>query len=205
EMVAAKVPPRAIVEIMDNTGANMIVMDVSNLNRLRFAGLDTAGCQDMCGFIVYLEANGYECMQLGRRFNEVVVVDATYKTNQFRLPFVNMIGVHNVGPDDKTLSNFVIAGAWVAKEDEVSYSWVMEQLSNAVYLNGKWKPALYFTSVEEYGKAESLFKKMCLTGTQDGFDCAYDSLVDLTLKTTNDKGAAIKASLNRICGITEPE
>jgi transposase-like protein len=175
-------------------------------------------------------------MQLARRFNEVVVVDATYKTNQFRLPFVNMVGVHNVGSDDETLSNFAIAGAWVAKEDEVSYSWVMEQLSNTVYLDGKWKPALfvtdqaqslinaiekhypsanhllcyvhllknlkthtlrYFTSVEKYGKAESLFKKMCLTSTQDEFDCAYDSLVALALKTTNDKGAAIKAYLNR--------
>jgi hypothetical protein len=256
EMVAAKVPPRAIVEIMDNTGASMIAKDVSNLNQLRFAGLDTAGCQDMGGFITYLEANGYEvrwlmdsanrtvgfffthdkCIQLARRFNEVVVVDATYKTNQFRLPFVNMVGVHNVGPDDKTLSNFAIAGAWVAKEDEVSYTWVMEQLENTVYLDGKWKPALfvtdqaqslinaiekcypsanhllcyvhliknlktqtlrYFTSVEEYEKAEKLFKKMCLTETKDGFDCAYDSMIALALKSTNDKGVAVKAFLNR--------
>lgn len=72
EMVAAKVPPRTIVEIMDNTGANMIAKDVSNLNRLRFAGLDTAGCQDMGGFIAYLEANGYEVRWLMDSTNRTV-------------------------------------------------------------------------------------------------------------------------------------
>jgi hypothetical protein len=256
EMVCAKVAPRAIVDVMTTNGANMIAKDVPNLIQTRFTGLDSTMCKDMGGLINHLKDEGYEvrwlkdcnnhalgffftherCIQLARRFNEVVILDATYKTNKFRLPFINMVGVNNVGCDNKTLANFGIAGAWVAKEDEASYIWVMEQLSNTVHMNGKRQPGLfvtdqaqalinaidhvypssnhllcyvhlvknlktgtlrYFTSVEEYEKVEKLFKTMCLTKTHDGFESTYKSLASLANKSTNDKGAAVKAFLAR--------
>ncbi|SAL97431.1 hypothetical protein, partial, partial [Absidia glauca] len=255
-MVSAKVAPRAIVDFMAGEGCNMIANDVANLTQRRFSGMDTASCKDMAGFIVYLEAHAYEvrwcldmndrvvalffthqkCIQLARKFNEVVIMDATYKTNQLKLPFINMVGVNNIGCNDKTLSTFAIAGAWITAENESSYTWVLEQLNNTVYLDGKWKPALfvtdqetalvngiesifstsqhilcyvhlsknlktntakYFTSVEEFDKADRFFKRMCLAATRDAFDCAHDSLMSLALKSTNDKGAGVKAFLSR--------
>jgi hypothetical protein len=61
-LIAAKVPPRAIVDLM-NSGdhdCNMIAKDVANINQRRFAGMDNGACADMIGFFNYLEGRGYE-------------------------------------------------------------------------------------------------------------------------------------------------
>jgi alpha-glucosidase len=73
-------------------------------------------------------------------------MDATYKTKALKLPFVNFVGVNNVGCDDKTLSTFAIAGGWIATEDTTHYTWFLEQLANVVYMDGKWLPSLFVTN-----------------------------------------------------------
>ncbi|SAL97380.1 hypothetical protein, partial, partial [Absidia glauca] len=131
--------------------------------------------------------------------------------------------------DDKTLSTFAVAGAWISKEDTDSYTWVLEQLAKTVYVDGNWLPALFVTDQQQnlisaiesvfpssqhilcyihltrnlkvntklWEKAERLFKTMCLTTNQAGFDFAHESLVSLAAKFTNDKGAAFAAFLNK--------
>ncbi|SAL99517.1 hypothetical protein, partial, partial [Absidia glauca] len=127
--------------------------DIANIHQRRLNGLDDQTNKSMGAFIPYLESRSYDirwhtdknkrivtvyftneqCIKLARKFNEVVATDATYKTNRFKLPFANMVGVNNVGCDDKTLSTFAVAGAWISKEDTDSYTWVLEQLAKTVY------------------------------------------------------------------------
>lgn len=257
KMYDANTKPRAIVDYMNTQhGYNLITKDIANIHQRRFNGLDDQTNKSMGAFIQYLESRSYDirwltdknkrivavyftneqCIKLARKFNEVVVIDATYKTNRFKLPFVNMVGVNNVGCDDKTLSTFAVAGAWISKEDTDSYTWVLEQLAKTVYMDGNWLPALfvtdqqqslisaiesiypsaqhilcyihltrnlkvntcrYFVNIEQWEKAERLFKTMCLTTNQAGFDFAHESLVSLAAKFTNDKGAAVAAFLGR--------
>jgi hypothetical protein len=256
-MYDANTKPRAIVDYMNTQhGYNLITKDIANIHQRRFNGLDDQTNKSMGAFIQYLESRSYDirwltdenkrivavyftneqCIKLARKFNEVVVIDATYKTNRFKLPFVNMVGVNNVGCDDKTLSTFAVAGAWISKEDTDSYTWVLEQLAKTTYMDGNWLPALfvtdqqqslisaiesvfpsaqhilcyihltrnlkvntcrYFVTIEQWEKAERLFKTMCLTTSQAGFDFAHESLVSLAAKFTNDKGAAVATFLGR--------
>ncbi|CAG8803969.1 8517_t:CDS:2, partial [Cetraspora pellucida] len=66
-----------------------------------------------------------------RRFPEVVLIDATYKTNVYKLPFVNFVGIGNLGINK--LQTFGIAGTWISDESENSYIWVIRQLISLVF------------------------------------------------------------------------
>ncbi|CAG8456304.1 3913_t:CDS:2 [Racocetra fulgida] len=68
-----------------------------------------------------------------RRFSEVVLVDATYKTNVYKLPFVNFVGIGNLGVNK--LQTFRIAGAWISDESENSYIWVIKQLISLIFFD----------------------------------------------------------------------
>jgi hypothetical protein len=76
------------------------------------------------------------------RFPEVVVLDSTYRTNNLKLPFVNIVGVSNLGVDH--LRNFAIAGAWVTSEDEASMTWVIRTLRDVVF-DGSVTPVTFVT------------------------------------------------------------
>lgn len=168
-LVGAKSTPRAIVKYMnDKHECLMKARDVNNW-RYRFGLLDNNECNNMAQFIAYLETKNYEvrwctntdkeitalffshekCMEQARKFNEVVLVDATFKTNRTKNYFLNMVGVNNVGCDDKTLSTFGIAGAWVSREDEATSIWVMEQLANTVYYGNERLPAIFVTDRQQ--------------------------------------------------------
>ncbi|KAG0161753.1 hypothetical protein DFQ30_005834, partial [Apophysomyces sp. BC1015] len=54
------------------------------------------------------------------RFPEVVSIDVTYKTNKHRMPFVNAVGVGNIG--FPKLSSFCIAGGWLSEETGDAYT-----------------------------------------------------------------------------------
>lgn len=45
------------------------------------------------------------------RFSEVVVIDATYKTNLCKTPYVNVVGISNVGTKHGQLQSFAMASA----------------------------------------------------------------------------------------------
>ncbi|KAI9497304.1 hypothetical protein BDB00DRAFT_868744 [Zychaea mexicana] len=71
-------------------------------------------------------------------------MDATYKTNRHRLPFVNVVGTGSVGyPDLKT---FCIAGGWVSEETNVSYDWFVKKLEEVVWLAKSNGQAARFTA-----------------------------------------------------------
>ncbi|XP_074313512.1 uncharacterized protein LOC141648686 [Silene latifolia] len=63
-----------------------------------------------------------EAVKMFRSYYYVVLIDSTYKTNEYRLPLVEMVGVTPVG------KSFVIAYALVTHESEEKYLWVLRKL-----------------------------------------------------------------------------
>ncbi|KAD4889091.1 hypothetical protein E3N88_21164 [Mikania micrantha] len=57
-----------------------------------------------------------------RAFPHVLMIDATYKTNMYRIPFVQIVGVTS------THHTFCIAHAFITKEREDNYLWVIQKL-----------------------------------------------------------------------------
>ncbi|KAD4583977.1 hypothetical protein E3N88_21578 [Mikania micrantha] len=72
-----------------------------------------------------------------RAFPHVLIMDATYKTNQYRLPFIQIVGVTS------THQTFSIAHAFVSKEREENYVWVLEMAKSM--LNKCMEPRVIIT------------------------------------------------------------
>ncbi|KAD3338637.1 hypothetical protein E3N88_34158 [Mikania micrantha] len=70
-----------------------------------------------------------------RKYSDVT--DATYKTNQYRLPFIQFVGV------TCTHQTFSIAHAFVSKEREENYVWVLEMAKSM--LNKCMEPRVIIT------------------------------------------------------------
>lgn len=70
-------------------------------------------------------------IEIARELPDAIAIDATYKTNAYRLPFIQVIGTGNIGDPD--LKSFHIAGAWVAQETNEMYAWAMESLRDVVW------------------------------------------------------------------------
>lgn len=90
-------------------------------------------------------------MDRARKLSDVVIIDATYKTNRHKLPYVNIVGTSNISHSNhQSLAMFGIAGAWVSEETEVAYTWIMEQLESAIYPRGSpWRPGVFVTDQEK--------------------------------------------------------
>ncbi|XP_074314192.1 uncharacterized protein LOC141649399 [Silene latifolia] len=70
-----------------------------------------------------------------------LAIDSTYKTNEYRLPLVEMVGVTPVG------KSFVIAYALVTHESEEKYLWVLRKLKGL--LNDAVQPNVIVIDCEE--------------------------------------------------------
>ncbi|KAJ0560115.1 putative MULE transposase domain, FHY3/FAR1 family, reverse transcriptase, RNase H-like protein [Helianthus annuus] len=57
-----------------------------------------------------------------RAFPHVLMIDATYKTNEYKLPFIQVVGVTS------THKSFCVAHAFVSKEKKDNFLWVLEKL-----------------------------------------------------------------------------
>lgn len=70
-----------------------------------------------------------------RRWPEAITIDATYKTNAHKMSLVNIVGTSNVAAQHNAdrLQTFAIAGAFVNSETEATYTWIMEELQEAVW------------------------------------------------------------------------
>ncbi|XP_074265911.1 protein FAR1-RELATED SEQUENCE 5-like [Silene latifolia] len=81
-----------------------------------------------------------EAVKMFRSYYYVVLIDSTYKTNEYRLPLVEMVGVTPVG------KSFVIAYALVKHESENGYLWVLRKLK--ALLNDVVQPNAIVTDCE---------------------------------------------------------
>ncbi|XP_035837225.1 protein FAR1-RELATED SEQUENCE 5-like [Helianthus annuus] len=57
-----------------------------------------------------------------RAFPHVLMIDTTYKTNEYRLPFVQIVGVTS------THKSFCVAHAFISKEKQDNFLWVLQNL-----------------------------------------------------------------------------
>jgi hypothetical protein len=74
--------------------------------------------------------------------SESIIIDATYKTNNHKLTFINVVGTSSTSKDGTrgTLLTFAIAGAWVSNELGGTYNWVLRELRDAIWpVNGNFK------------------------------------------------------------------
>lgn len=90
------------------------------------------------------------CVKLLRTYPWIIGLDSTYKTNRYKMPMVEVIGV------TPTNLNFLIAYAFIRDETEESYRWVLSKLRNL--LGPDLHPTVIvtdrelglFTPIEEY-------------------------------------------------------
>ncbi|KAG2216807.1 hypothetical protein INT45_013819 [Circinella minor] len=128
-MIKSHATNNSILSFLASKGKIINPKDVTNLRQTVF---NNDPQHTMFNLIKKLEEKGYESgIALARKFPETVVLDATYKTNKHRLPFVNVVGTSNIGyPHLKT---FCIAGGWVSQETNETYKWVIQCLQNIVW------------------------------------------------------------------------
>lgn len=82
-------------------------------------------------------------LQNARKMGQVFIIDATYKTNNVKMPLVSVYGVHNLG--GSTLINYPVAFAFVSNETEVTYKWVMKQFKELVVSSSEEKYPVFVT------------------------------------------------------------
>jgi hypothetical protein len=80
-----------------------------------------------------------EGITLGKRFNTVFLVDATYKTNRFKLPLVHFVGVNCFK------KSFSACFMFISKEDELQYHCAMQSFKNCFGIN----PKVFVTDKED--------------------------------------------------------
>lgn len=83
-------------------------------------------------------------VEKAQQFPEVVIVDATYKTNSHKMPMVNVVGISNLGTTK--LRTFLIASVLITSEKETSYNWVAQQMREHIFPNKE--PGLFVTDDE---------------------------------------------------------
>ena len=66
------------------------------------------------------------CIDLLRAFPRVLIMDCTYKTNRYRLPLLEIMGVTS------TNLTFSVAFAYMDSEREDNYTWVLERLRSVM-------------------------------------------------------------------------
>ena len=68
------------------------------------------------------------------RFNEIIALDATYKSNKNDMPLLDVVGVSHLG--SSKLQSVLIAPTFVINEKEESYSWVLKTVRNIIWPDG---------------------------------------------------------------------
>ena len=75
-----------------------------------------------------------------RAFPRVLIMDCTYKTNRYRLPLLEIVGVTS------TNLTFSVALAYLEGESEGNYTWALSRLKTI--LEDGWVPSIIVTDRE---------------------------------------------------------
>ena len=65
-------------------------------------------------------------LKIWRAFPHVLLIDATYKTNNYHMPFLQVVGVTSTG------KSFCVASAFVSNEREETFLWVLDMLKSTL-------------------------------------------------------------------------
>ena len=78
-----------------------------------------------------------------RKNSEVLVMDCTYKTNRFNMPLLDIVGHTAIG------TTFYIGFAFVDREKENRYTWVLDQLKSLFRSLGIRDPSVVVTDMDK--------------------------------------------------------
>lgn len=131
---------------------NIIRKDIQNIQTLFLKNEDG---KEMYSLISYLESLNYvvrfrvdakneicalffigeSSKKEARLWPEALAIDATYKTNAHKFSLVNIVGTSNTTSDKSSnkLQTFAIAAAFIKSETEEMYTWILEELREAVW------------------------------------------------------------------------
>ncbi|XP_074271469.1 protein FAR1-RELATED SEQUENCE 5-like [Silene latifolia] len=88
-------------------------------------------------FMAHLEA-----IKLFRAYPYVVIMDSTYKTNIYKNPLIEMVGVTPTG------SSFLIACSMIPTESDENYKWLLRKLAAILDVTGVASPSVFVTDRE---------------------------------------------------------
>ncbi|XP_074318493.1 protein FAR1-RELATED SEQUENCE 2-like [Silene latifolia] len=83
-----------------------------------------------------------KAIKLFRAYPYVVLMDSTYKTNIYKNPLIEMVGVTPTG------SSFLIACSMIPTESDVNYKWLLRKLDAILDVAGVASPAVFVTDRE---------------------------------------------------------
>ncbi|GJS75907.1 FAR1-related sequence 5-like protein [Tanacetum coccineum] len=87
--------------------------------------------------LFFVHLTSYE---IWRAFPHVLIIDATYKTNIYKMPFVQIVGVTSTG------NTFCVAFVFISEEKMDNYKWALEKLK--LTLNESMHPRVIVTDRE---------------------------------------------------------
>ncbi|XP_022031420.1 uncharacterized protein LOC110932389 [Helianthus annuus] len=113
-----------------------------------------------------------------RAFPHVLMIDATYKTNEYKLPFIQVVGVTS------THKSFCVAHAFVSKEKKYNFLWVLEKLKEL--LVDCMEPRVIVTDRDQ-ALMNACDKRLFTRLVNDGRSDVLDYLYDVWLKDYKEK------------------
>ena len=78
--------------------------------------------QYITGEISYLFFTYPKSIELFKWYYDILLLDCTYKTNRFKMPLLNIVGVNGLG------DNFHVGFAFLSAEEERDYLWAIQEL-----------------------------------------------------------------------------
>lgn len=80
-------------------------------------------------------------IELAQNRPEILLIDATYKTNQYNMPLLHFAGVYPCNTQNG--NTFSIGFCFLPDENEITYQWAVAEFQKAVY--GELKPGVILT------------------------------------------------------------
>ena len=125
------------IELNGRSTAQALIEDLNKCNGLYDIRVDGNG------IITHLFFSFQHQIEMARRFPSVILLDCTYKTNKFRMPLLNIVGITYF------YSTFFIGFAFMKEEKEDNYVWALSNLLK-VFNPDQMPKVRIFMSVEVF-------------------------------------------------------
>ena len=128
-------------------------------------------------------------IELAHNYPEVLLIDATYKTNQYNMPLLHFAGV--CPSNARKGKTFSIGFCFLPSEEEITYQWTVSEFQKAVY-GDQHKPAIIITDND--------------AGLRNAISTVWPSVPSLLCRWHINKNVLTKAQETwRVNGLDEEE
>lgn len=128
-------------------------------------------------------------IELAQNRPEILLIDATYKTNQFNMPLLHFAGVYP--SNSRKGTSFSIGFCFLPSEEETTYQWAVREFQKAVY-GDRFKPTIIVTDND--------------TGLRNSISTVWPSVPSLLCRWHINKNVLTKAQETwRVNGLDEEE